>query len=111
MIVGASISAFSSDVRGRLASEHNVVSSLESFPDCGSSLRILIPLQKLPNDIHISPSGVTVRFGSMALKSSCLVEAKTSPWSTHRYCGLAGSSVLFVIRPMTDWLLPNVETE
>src|ERR687895_664169 len=80
-----------------------------SFPDGQSSCTIRIPLQYEPNAIHGVPDSSSITPGSMALKSSDGSELKTSPRSTHSYCGSDGSSVLFVASPMTDLLCPQVD--
>src|SRR6185369_17655998 len=104
---GASIEG---GVKGRrLASEYSVASAPESLPVRASTRRILIPPQKLPQTSHGAAFSSKARFGSMAFQSSSGVEPTTLPSSTHRYSELIGSSVRFVVRPMTDRFLPNVE--
>src|SRR5688572_33184479 len=97
--------------RRRLANEYNFVSLLESLPVAGSIFRILIPLQKLPNDNQGSPSSSMTMFGSIAFQSSVAIEEMIFPWSSHLNLSLAGSSVWFVARPMLERLLPKVEAE
>src|SRR5712691_3630195 len=112
MINGASMEPPIGGVRGRLASAYMVVSFVESFPVSGSRRFILIPPQKLPQSSHTVRLSSTKRFGSIAFQSSLSCsERSTMPSSTHLYLGLLGSSVWLVANPMTEFLLPNVETE
>src|SRR6266576_3896656 len=93
----------------RLAKEYSLESSLDNRPVFGSMRRILIPDQKLPKLSHACPRSSKTRFGSMALKSSSARDRKTSPRSTQRKFGLAGSSVLFVTRAIPEVFFPNSE--
>ena len=65
----------------RVASEYVWVSSAESLPVFRSSFRILMPLQKLPNESHACPFSSRMRFGSIALKSSSARDCRTRPSS------------------------------
>ena len=56
-----------SSARGRAASLCRVVSSVDSLPVWGSTRRIMMPPQKLPNDRHGVPLVSTTAFGSIAL--------------------------------------------
>src|SRR6185312_16641276 len=107
---GASIAPGCPGNRRRLAREYSLLSFVESLPVAGSMRCILIPLQKLPNASHWPPSSSMARLGSIALKSSDFTEPKTLPWSTQGEFGLFGSSVLLVTRPISDMLLPKVDT-
>src|ERR1700758_1878864 len=95
--------------RLRLASEYNLLSSVESRPVFGSMRRILIPDQKLPKLSHSCPSSSTTRFGSIALKSSSSFERSTSPRSIQRKSGLFGFRVLFVTSAIPEVFFPKTE--
>ena len=111
MMNGASMGLGAPRAAGRDASE-SILSSLSMrLPVAGSMRAILRPDQKLPHESQYFPSRSTARFGSMALNSSCSRDRTTSPLSTHSNPGAAGSSVLLVARPITEWFEPKLETE
>src|SRR5580658_7958000 len=95
--------------RLRLAIEYRVRSSVDSKPVLGSIRRILMPVQKLPNDNHALPFSSRTRFGSMALKSSSARDRNTSPRSDQWKSELFGFSVLFVRSAIPDVFLPKAE--
>src|SRR5580698_132075 len=89
----------------RDASEYIVVSSVASWPVRASSLRSLMPDQNEPNASHGVQFASKLTLGSMALKSSALVDCTTSPWSVHVWLARFG----LVTRPMTDVFEPKVD--
>src|ERR1700722_4358001 len=95
--------------RLRFASEYSFGSSAARRPVFASMRRILMPLQKLPNNNHGSPFSSTTRFGSIALKSSSTLDWSTKPRSTQRKSGLFGFKVLLVSSAIPEVFLPNAE--
>src|SRR5580704_6066587 len=89
----------------RDASEYVVASSVASWPVALSSLRSLIPDQKDPNASHGVQFASKLTLGSIALKSSELVDWTTNPWSVHEWPARSG----VVTRPMTEVFDPNVD--
>ena len=72
---------------------------------------ILMPSQKLPQHSQCLPSrsDEQIRIDRVEI----VVQPRThhEPWSTHSNPGAAGSSVVLVASPMTEWFEPKVETE
>src|SRR5689334_3031633 len=99
------------ELTNRCASEYRFVSSSDNLPVSGFRRCILMPDQKLPNASQGLPSASSARFGSMQLYWLIVVDSTTSPSSIHSKSSDFELSVLFVARPMTERLLPNVETE
>src|ERR1039457_7507551 len=94
---------------GSSASEYRVGEALAGLPVAGSSWRSLIPLQNDPKTSHLLPGAPLTRDGSMALKSSAVVERKMRPSSVQWYWGRRGSSVGVVASPITEFFEPKLD--
>src|ERR1035441_6139706 len=97
--------------RWRLQSEYTIGYLSEGLPVSGSSRRILMPPQKLPQFSQTVSAFSTTRLGSMAFQSSLSwKERSTMPSSVQEYLGSAASSVGLVASPMAEFWLPKVES-
>lgn len=65
----------------------------------------MIPDQNDPKDSHQAPDWSMTRLGSIALKSSDVADAMTTPWLVQD----PDAPVVLVARKMADLFEPNVE--